>query len=64
MNDFNLFGRTWQVIIQGEAVDRKDVEDIYRINVRNAQGTMVPIRALADVAVSSRSRQPSTATTT
>lgn len=47
VNDFNLFGRTWQVIIQGEAVDRSDVQDIYRINVRNASGQMVPLMALA-----------------
>ncbi|MDJ1159375.1 multidrug efflux RND transporter permease subunit [Chelatococcus sp. SYSU_G07232] len=47
VNDFNLFGRTWQVIIQGEAKDRREVEDIYRINVRNASGTMVPLSALA-----------------
>ncbi len=51
VNDFNLFGRTWQVVIQSEAVDRNDVEDIYRINVRNASGTMVPIRALADAEI-------------
>jgi HAE1 family hydrophobic/amphiphilic exporter-1 len=48
VNDFNLFGRVWQVIIQGEAADRNDVEDIYRINVRNSSGTMVPLRALAE----------------
>jgi len=48
VNDFNVFGRTWQVIIQGEAADRRNVEDIYRINVRSASGAMVPLRALAD----------------
>ena len=48
VNDFNLFGRVWQVVIQGEAADRNDVEDIYRINVRNSSGTMVPLRALAE----------------
>jgi hydrophobic/amphiphilic exporter-1 (mainly G- bacteria), HAE1 family len=51
VNDFNLFGRTWQVVIQSEAVDRNDVEDIYRINMRNASGVMVPIRALADAEI-------------
>jgi HAE1 family hydrophobic/amphiphilic exporter-1 len=48
VNDFNLFGRTWQVIIQGEAQDRREVDDIYRVNVRNASGQMVPLRALAN----------------
>jgi hypothetical protein len=36
---------------QGEAVDRNDIDDIYRINVRNASGAMVPIRALADAEI-------------
>jgi HAE1 family hydrophobic/amphiphilic exporter-1 len=48
VNDLNLFGRTWQVNIQGETADRSKVTDIYRINVRNNQGEMVPMRSLAD----------------
>jgi HAE1 family hydrophobic/amphiphilic exporter-1 len=48
VNDFNVFGRTWQVNIQAETPFRDNVDDIYRIYVRNAQGGMVPIRALAD----------------
>jgi HAE1 family hydrophobic/amphiphilic exporter-1 len=48
VNDLNLFGRTWQVNIQGETADRSKVTDIYRINVRNNQGAMVPLRSLAD----------------
>ena len=48
VNDFNLFGRTWQVLVQGEEKDRAVVEDIYRIHVRNAQGEMVPVRAFAE----------------
>jgi HAE1 family hydrophobic/amphiphilic exporter-1 len=47
VNDFNLFGRTWQVNIQSEPGFRGAVDDIYRIYVRNASGGMVPIRALA-----------------
>ncbi len=38
VNDFNLFGRTWQVNVQGEASDRSKIDDIYRINVRNSDG--------------------------
>src|SRR6202011_1907328 len=49
INDFNLFGRTWQVNIQGEASERARVDDIYRINVRNKSGDMVSIRAFAEV---------------
>ena len=48
INDFNLFGRTWQVNLQAEATDRSKVTDIYRINVRNKNGDMVPIRAIAE----------------
>ena len=44
INDFNLFGRTWQVNVQAEAADRAKVDDIYRIHVRNRQGQMVPLR--------------------
>ena len=49
VNDFNLFGRTWQVNIQAEAEDRNDIPDIWRIRVRSARGEMVPLRAFADI---------------
>jgi hydrophobic/amphiphilic exporter-1 (mainly G- bacteria), HAE1 family len=48
VNDFNVFGRTWQVNVQAEKPFRNNVDDIYQIYVRNAQGGMVPIRALAE----------------
>jgi len=48
VNDFNVFGRTWQVNIQAETKFRDNVDDIYGIYVRNAKGGMVPIRALAE----------------
>ena len=48
VNDFNLFGRTWQVNVQGEAIDRSRIDDIFRINVRNARGEMVPLGAFAE----------------
>ncbi len=51
VNDFNLFGRTWQVNIQGEAADRTDIPAIWRIEVRNRQGTMVPLRSIADARI-------------
>jgi len=49
VNDFNQFGRTWQVNIQGEPEDRNRVTDIYKVNVRNGNGDMVPVRAFANV---------------
>ncbi|MEZ0170792.1 efflux RND transporter permease subunit [Microvirga sp. TS319] len=47
VNDFNLFGRTWQVNVESEPGFRNEIDDIYRVYVRNAAGMMVPIRALA-----------------
>src|SRR5207302_1181093 len=38
INNLNLFGRTWQVQVQAEAADRSSINDIYRINVRSADG--------------------------
>jgi multidrug efflux pump len=46
INDFNVFGRTWQVNVQADMPFRKRTDDIDRIYVRNAQGGEVPIRAL------------------
>jgi multidrug efflux pump subunit AcrB len=47
INNFNLFGRTWQVNLQAEAVDRRDIPDLWQIYVRNATGTMVPLQSIA-----------------
>jgi hydrophobe/amphiphile efflux-1 (HAE1) family protein len=47
VNNFNLYGRTWQVNVEGEAGDRGDISDIWRIYVRNDAGQMVPIRSIA-----------------
>jgi hydrophobe/amphiphile efflux-1 (HAE1) family protein len=49
VNDFNRFGRTWQVKVQADAADRKGVDDIFRVRVRTAQRDLVPLRAVADV---------------
>jgi multidrug efflux pump subunit AcrB len=49
VNDFNRFGRTWQVNIQSDAVFRKTAEDIRRLEVRNDKGNMVPLWTFAEV---------------
>ncbi|PZQ48418.1 MAG: hydrophobe/amphiphile efflux-1 family RND transporter [Rhodovulum sulfidophilum] len=49
VNDFNLYGRTWQVNVQAQESDRSSVADISRINVRSASGEMVPVAAVAKV---------------
>src|SRR5688500_1564582 len=43
VNDFNMFGRTWQVIAQADGPFRDRVEDIGRLRTRNLNGEMVPI---------------------
>jgi HAE1 family hydrophobic/amphiphilic exporter-1 len=48
VNDFNKFGRVWQVQVQGEEQDRKRFDDVYRIHVRNSQGEMVPVRSFME----------------
>src|SRR6185312_7402073 len=49
VNDFNLFGRTWQVNIEGEARDRSDISDIFKIFIPNKDGAAVPLRSIASV---------------
>lgn len=49
VNDFNRFGRTWQVIAQADAPYRASVEDIARLRTRNDQGEMVPIGTMVDI---------------
>ncbi|MFW2542877.1 multidrug efflux RND transporter permease subunit [Primorskyibacter sp. 2E107] len=43
VNDFPYRGRMQQVIVQAEAAARMHVEDVLRLEVRNAQGGMVPL---------------------
>jgi hydrophobe/amphiphile efflux-1 (HAE1) family protein len=47
INNFNLFGRTWQVNLQAEAADRRDVSALWNIFIRNAKGDMVPLQSIA-----------------
>jgi len=49
VNDFNLFGRTYQVTAQAEPDMRTDPEDLMRIKIRNQDGEMVPLGALVRV---------------
>jgi multidrug efflux pump subunit AcrB len=51
VNNFNLYGRTWQVNVQGEAANRSDISDIWQIYVRNSTGQMVPIRSIASLKI-------------
>jgi multidrug efflux pump len=49
INDFNIFGRTWQVNVEADTPFRDRTDDIDKIYVRNADGGMVPLRALAQI---------------
>ncbi len=49
VNDFNLFGRTWQVIAQADGPYRDSVEDIANLRTRNSNGEMVPIGSMVTV---------------
>ncbi|MFV0386675.1 efflux RND transporter permease subunit [Paracoccus sp. (in: a-proteobacteria)] len=49
VNDFNLFGRTWQVNIRGQEEFRAKPEDLGNVHVRSATGEMVPVSAFATV---------------
>ena len=49
VNDFNLFGRTYQVRVQAEPAFRLTPEDVTRLEVRNAEGRMVPLGTLVNV---------------
>ncbi|MDE3016893.1 MAG: efflux RND transporter permease subunit [Pseudomonadota bacterium] len=49
INDFNKFGRTWEVIAQADAPFRAHAEDITKLKVRNLAGDMVPLGSMLSV---------------
>ncbi|BBO34604.1 transporter [Lacipirellula parvula] len=48
-NDFNQFGRTWQVNLQGDPKFRLSPEQVRQLKVRNLNGEMVPIGSVASI---------------
>jgi len=46
VNDFNRFGMTYQVMIQAEAENRNNVEDVNNLHVGSESGAMIPLRTL------------------
>jgi multidrug efflux pump subunit AcrB len=46
VNDFNRFGRTWQVNVQAAADYRTQIDDLKQIKIPNMFGRMVPLAAL------------------
>lgn len=49
VNDFNKFGRTWQVLMSSDKEYRKSPEDIGSLYVRSNKGEMIPISAFSKV---------------
>ncbi|HUP93476.1 MAG TPA: multidrug efflux RND transporter permease subunit [Burkholderiales bacterium] len=53
VNDFNKYGRTWQVLMSADSRYRKTPEDIGQVWVRSDKGTMVPLSSLVQTKYSS-----------
>ncbi|WP_111977547.1 efflux RND transporter permease subunit [Algibacillus agarilyticus] len=49
INDFNLYGKVYRVMIQAEAEYRQSITDLSRLHVRNKNNDMVPLTALVEV---------------
>ncbi len=49
VNNFNLFGRTWQVKVQGDVDNRRDIPALWDIYVRAKDGAMVPLQSIAEL---------------
>jgi hydrophobe/amphiphile efflux-1 (HAE1) family protein/NodT family efflux transporter outer membrane factor (OMF) lipoprotein len=52
VNDFNRFGRTFQVVVQADSSFRDEPSDISRLQVRNQEGHMLPLSSLVTVSES------------
>jgi hydrophobe/amphiphile efflux-1 (HAE1) family protein len=51
VNNFNLFGRIWQVNIEGEPANRTDISSLWQIYIRNKYGTDVPLASIAHAGI-------------
>ena len=49
VNDFNRFGRTYQVVAQADAPFRSQLDDVMPLKTRNANGDMVPLGSVLKV---------------
>ena len=49
VNDFNKFGRTWQVNLQADSAFRARAGQVKNLQVRNAAGDMIPLGSLLDI---------------
>ena len=51
VNDFNLYGRVWQVNVEGENSNRAAINDLWKIYFKNSTGGTVPLRAIAQLKI-------------
>lgn len=49
VNDFNLFGKNYRVMLQADAHFRDTMEDVGNLHVRSNEGHMIPLNALIDI---------------
>ncbi|WP_415898148.1 efflux RND transporter permease subunit [Neptuniibacter sp. QD57_21] len=49
VNDFNIFGRNYRVMLQADSEFRDNIDDLNSLNVKSNQGHLVPISALVEV---------------
>jgi multidrug efflux pump len=49
VNNYNQFGRTWQVNVQADAPFRDQAHDLKKLQVRNQQGQMIPLGSLLTI---------------
>lgn len=49
VNDFNMYGKVWKVLMQAEGEARKKPEDIQKLHVLNRSGEKVPLSSLGEV---------------
>ena len=47
VNDFNLFGRTWQVNVQADQDFRRQIEDLKQLKIRNDGGRWCRLASVA-----------------
>lgn len=53
VNDFNMFGRVFKVIVQADPTYRENVENIEEIYVRSSSGVMVPLKSIVSITYAS-----------
>ncbi len=51
VNDFNLYGRNFRVVVQADSSFRSNVDEFNKYYVRNSEGNMIPLSGLVDTSI-------------